>query len=348
MIRALRLRYELLDNGSIARVVMQMAQCLEYSPRRISFAIVHCEFLYTLCDKVHRNPSALLPVVISENVNSGALGREFLLLNWSIQHLQDAAGGEYAQRGVLSLLQIPDSRVTDAVVNHSALIERTVRMVDNGFQNAMLAIQSGAGGMDEVGSRRQRPDPAAFYAAMRFVDNLVRVADLCVAHQLLHLLDTVFLRKTMQQRLLKGSEAEQVGIMEMVRGLFEPDVVWREQGRHYRRLQQPQLISMLARMLVGLPSLTEPKPEASAAGRDIACRGAGGQREGADGGHRWGGSEGGAGMVLEALVSRIESVSEAESLEALQLLLVLVDLHDAAVMEQVDYGSNPKPPKSEP
>jgi hypothetical protein len=137
VIRALRLRYELLDNGSIARLVMQMAELLEYCPRRISFAIVHCEFLYTLCDKVHRNPSALLPVVISENVNSGALGREFLLLNWSIQHLQDAAGGEYAQRGVLSLLQIPDGRVTDAVVNHSALIERTVRMVDSGLSSSV-------------------------------------------------------------------------------------------------------------------------------------------------------------------------------------------------------------------
>lgn len=158
VIRALRLRYELLDNGSIARVVMQMAQRLEYSARRMAFAIVHCEFLYTLCDKVHRNPSALLPVVISENVNSGALGREFLLLNWSIQHLQDAAGGEYAQRGVLAILQIPDSRVTDTVVNHSALIERTVRMVDAGFMTAMHSIQRGEGGMDEVGSRRQRPD----------------------------------------------------------------------------------------------------------------------------------------------------------------------------------------------
>ena len=126
---------------------------------------------------------------------------------------QDAAGGEYAQRGVLALLQIPDSRVTDAVVNHSALIERTVRMVDNGFQSAMNAMQCGAGGMDEVGSRRQQPDPAAFYAAMRFCDHIVRVADLRVAHQLLHLLDNVFLRKTLQERLLKGSEAEQIGMV---------------------------------------------------------------------------------------------------------------------------------------
>jgi hypothetical protein len=352
VIRALRLRYELLDNGSIARVVMQMAQCLEYSPRRLSFAIVHCEFLYTLCDKVHRNPSALLPVVISENVNSGALGREFLLLNWSIQHLQvrgaaigsrrvaalanglayqqitmchsnewaacqDAAGGEYAQRGVLALLQIPDSRVTDAVVNHSALIERTVRMVDNGFQSAMNAMQCGAGGMDEVGSRRQQPDPAAFYAAMRFCDHLVRVADLRVAYQLLHLLDTVFLRQTLQQRLLKGSEAQQIGIMEMVRGLFEPEVVWPQQGRNFRRLQQPQLISVLARMLVGLPSLTECDHDSSPA----LTEGAGGRGE----------SE----IVLETLVSRVDSVSEVESCEALQLLLVLVDLHDTAVMDQL-------------
>lgn len=351
MIRALRLRYELLDNGSIARVVMRMAQCLEYSPRRLSFAIVHCEFLYTLCDKVHRNPSALLPVVISDGVNTGALGREFLLLNWSVQHLQvsdmgcgrgmilvidvqlcsrvsicnadrttsfqDAAGGEYAQRGVLALLQIPDSRVTHAVVNHSALIERTVRMVENGFQSAINVMQCGAGGMDEVGAKRQQPDPAAFYAAMRFCDHIVRVADLRVAHQLLHLLDNVFLRKTLQERLLKGSEAEQIGIMEMVRGLFEPEVVWPQHGRNFRRLQQPQLISMLARMLVGLPSLHEHTYWEHA---DTPLRG-----------------DHGSEIVLDTLVSRVDSVSDAEACEALQLLLVLVDLYDTAVMEQLVF-----------
>ena len=52
VIRALRLRYELLDNGSIARIVLKMAERLEYSAKRFQFAIVHCEFLYTLCDKV--------------------------------------------------------------------------------------------------------------------------------------------------------------------------------------------------------------------------------------------------------------------------------------------------------
>lgn len=83
-----RLRYELLDNGSIARLVIKMAERLEYSAKRLNFAIVHCEFLFTLCDKVHRNPSSLLPVMVSEEVNSSGLGKELLLLNWTVQHLQ--------------------------------------------------------------------------------------------------------------------------------------------------------------------------------------------------------------------------------------------------------------------
>eukprot|EP00286_Rhodomonas_abbreviata_P021965 CAMPEP_0181309708 /NCGR_PEP_ID=MMETSP1101-20121128/12162_1 /TAXON_ID=46948 /ORGANISM="Rhodomonas abbreviata, Strain Caron Lab Isolate" /LENGTH=271 /DNA_ID=CAMNT_0023416219 /DNA_START=221 /DNA_END=1033 /DNA_ORIENTATION=- len=131
VIRALRLRYELLDNGSVARVVMQMAERLEYSPMRPHFALTHCEFLYALCDKVQRNPGALLPVFMSKNVSTATLGHEFLLLNWSIQHIQDSAGGEYAQRGILSLVGISDGRVAEAAVAHSSLIERTVRVVDH-------------------------------------------------------------------------------------------------------------------------------------------------------------------------------------------------------------------------
>lgn len=72
--------------------------------------------------------------------------------------------------------------------------------------------------------------------------------------QLLQLLDSVFLRNTLEQRLIKGSEVEHVGVMELIRGLFETDPVAVQQGRYSRRLQQPQLISMVVRMLVGLPS----------------------------------------------------------------------------------------------
>ena len=72
--------------------------------------------------------------------------------------------------------------------------------------------------------------------------------------QLLQLLDSVFLRNTLEQRLIKGSEVEHVGVMELIRGLFETDPVAAQHGRYSRRLQQPQLISMVVRMLVGLPS----------------------------------------------------------------------------------------------
>jgi hypothetical protein len=81
-----------------------------------------------------------------------------------------------------------------------------------------------------------------------------QVADLHVSAQLLQLLDSVFLRNTLEQRLIKGSEVEHVGVMELIRGLFETDPVAVQQGRYSRRLQQPQLISMVVRMLVGLPS----------------------------------------------------------------------------------------------
>jgi hypothetical protein len=74
----------------------------------------------------------------------------------------------------------------------------------------MHTIECGEGGMDEVGSRRRRPDSAGFYAAMRFVDHMVKVADVRVSYQLLQLLDRVFLRKTLEQRLIKGSEVEHV------------------------------------------------------------------------------------------------------------------------------------------
>eukprot|EP00282_Hemiselmis_andersenii_P016395 CAMPEP_0114123072 /NCGR_PEP_ID=MMETSP0043_2-20121206/8029_1 /TAXON_ID=464988 /ORGANISM="Hemiselmis andersenii, Strain CCMP644" /LENGTH=333 /DNA_ID=CAMNT_0001215821 /DNA_START=223 /DNA_END=1220 /DNA_ORIENTATION=+ len=225
VIRALRLRYELLDNGSIARLVLLMAERLEYSAQRGQFALVHCEFLYTLCDKVHRNPASLLPVMLSEEINTAALGKELLLLNWTVQHLQDPAGAEYAQRGVLLLLRIGDERVTLAARDRSSLIERTVRMVDGGFKNAMHDIDTSEGAMDEVGAVRGRPDPAQFYASLRFVDHMVRVADPRIARALINKLDGQFVRSTLSQRLLRGSEVQHVAVMEMLRGLFEPDQV---------------------------------------------------------------------------------------------------------------------------
>lgn len=72
VIRALRLRYELLDNGSIARIVLKMAERLEYSAKRFQFAIVHCEFLYTLCDKV-------LPPPLSSSRTSSLSHSPFLV-----------------------------------------------------------------------------------------------------------------------------------------------------------------------------------------------------------------------------------------------------------------------------
>lgn len=209
VIRVLRLRYELLDTGSIARLVLQMAERLEYSAKRLHFAIVHCEFLFTLCDKVQRNPWSLLPVMVSEGVNQGGLGatsgQELLLLNWTVQHIQDTAGGEYAQRGVLLLLRISDERVTTAACHHSSLIERTVRMVDSGFQSGMREMDQ-TDALDEVGSVRRRPDTSQFYSAMRFVDHILRVAHPSISRQLLDKLDSQFMRQTLSHRLLKGSE----------------------------------------------------------------------------------------------------------------------------------------------
>mmetsp|Transcript_55925 Transcript_55925/g.131679 ORF Transcript_55925/g.131679 Transcript_55925/m.131679 type:complete len:686 (-) Transcript_55925:315-2372(-) len=309
VIRALRLRYELLDNGSVARLVMQMAERLEYSPMRAQYALTHCEFLYALCDKVQRNPAALLPVVVSKNVNTGGMGHEFLLLNWSIQHFQDPAGGEYAQRGILSLLQISDQRVTEAVCSHSGLIERTVRMVDLGFHSALREIDANQGAMDEVGSKRNKPDPAPFYAAMRFVDNVVKVAEGKVAAQLLEVLDANFLRQTLRKRLMVGSEVQHVGVMEIVRGLFEPDPLLMSQNppRNGRRLQQPQLISLIAKVLVGVPS---------------SARGDGSPTP----------TEGEGGGLLSTLIERVDSMNDEESVAALHLFASLVDIHDEKVM----------------
>jgi hypothetical protein len=92
--------------------------------------------------------------------------------------------------------------------------------------------------------------------------------------------------------------------MEMIRGLLEPDPVWQQQGRNHRRLQQPQLISMLARMLVGLPSLT--------ASTDGIAETTALLREVSDAESRRVG-------VLETLICRIDSMSESESCEALQV-----------------------------
>eukprot|EP00960_Hanusia_phi_P019381 572139-Hanusia_phi.AAC.2 len=306
-----------------------MAQELEYSPQRQAFALVHCELLYTLCDKVYRNPASLLPVVVNENVNTGGLGCEFLLLNWSIQHLQDAAGGEYAQRGILALLSVPDHRVTNAIVNHSALIERAVRMVDMGFQSAMKTIDSLApGSMDEVGSRRKRPDPTPFYASLRFVDHVIKVADIQVANRLLDILDANFLRQTMQQRLIKGSEVQHVGVMELLRGLFEPDPMWIKQGRYGRRLQQPQLIGMIAHSILDVSSprrlssvedtenanLRATEPDV----RPCTC------------------------SLLQILVDRIDSMNEEESCAALELFLSLLELNDFWIIDALTGISKDK------
>lgn len=43
-----------------------------------------------MASQVHRNPSSLLPVIVSEEVNTSGLGKELLLLNWTVQHLQVA------------------------------------------------------------------------------------------------------------------------------------------------------------------------------------------------------------------------------------------------------------------
>ena len=102
------------------------------------------------------------------------------------------------------------------------------------------------------------------------------------------------------------------GIMEMIRGLFEPDPVWQQQGRNHRRLQQPQLISMLARMLVGLPSLTEGMLQGKAETARL-------MRKASDAG----GAGRGVG-VLETLICRIDSMSESESCEALQVSLLFM------------------------
>jgi tRNA G46 methylase TrmB len=97
--------------------------------------------------------------------------------------------------------------------------------------------------------------------------------------------------------------------MEMIRGLFEPDPVWQQQGRNHRRLQQPQLISMLARMLVGLPSLTD-STESNAEAQQKSSAPL--LREVSDAGSSRVG-------VLETLICRIDSMSESESCEALQV-----------------------------
>jgi hypothetical protein len=78
--------------------------------------------------------------------------------------------------------------------------------VDSGFQSGMRDVLLSEANMDEVGAVRGRPDPAQFYSAMRFVDNIVKVADTRITQQLLDKLDAQFMRQTLAQRLLKGSE----------------------------------------------------------------------------------------------------------------------------------------------
>lgn len=64
--------------------------------------------------------------------------------------------------------------------------------------------------MDEVGAVRGRPDPTQFYAALRFVDHVVRVADIRIARLLIGKLDRQFMRQTVSKRMLRGSEVQHV------------------------------------------------------------------------------------------------------------------------------------------
>jgi hypothetical protein len=58
----------------------RMAERLEYSAKRLHFAIVHCEFLFTLCDKVlcgacvsSANTSAVLVCQVSTPLQSSSM-----------------------------------------------------------------------------------------------------------------------------------------------------------------------------------------------------------------------------------------------------------------------------------
>ena len=90
--------------------------------------------------------------------------------------------------------------------------------------------------------------------------------------------------------------------MEMMRGLFEADAVSVAQGTFTRRIQQPQLASMLTRFICGLPAV-----------------------EGGDDGDDW---EDQDCEVTETLVERMRSINEDESVAALQLFSVVVEMHD--------------------
>jgi len=132
---------------------------------------------------------------------------------------------------------------------------------------------------------------------MRFVDKVVEVADVKISAQLLDILEAHFMHQTLKKRLLVGSEVQHVGVMEVVRGLFEPDPNWMGQGRMGRRLQQPQLVSLIASVIVD----SSPGSEET-------------------------------GGILKTLIERIDSMSDEESVTVLQLFLTLLELHDKEVV----------------
>jgi hypothetical protein len=135
-VRLLRLRYELVENGSVARVVLRIAWRVERAPLRPPCAAAHCELLAAIADKLLRSPLALLPVALdvgrapsggadadADAAASGSLspsaaasaeeGDELPPLTWCVLHTDDLEGGAHAQRGILLLLQVRPARPAD-------------------------------------------------------------------------------------------------------------------------------------------------------------------------------------------------------------------------------------------
>jgi hypothetical protein len=133
-VRLLRLRYELVENGSVARVVLRIAWRVERAPLRPPCAAAHCELLAAIADKLLRSPLALLPVALDVGrapsggadaaaAAAGSLspsaaasaeeGDELPPLTWCVLHTDDLEGGAHAQRGILLLLQVRPARPAD-------------------------------------------------------------------------------------------------------------------------------------------------------------------------------------------------------------------------------------------
>ena len=56
VVRLLRLRYELLDTGSVAHTVLRIAWHVQRAPLRPACAAAHCEMLAALCEKARLPP----------------------------------------------------------------------------------------------------------------------------------------------------------------------------------------------------------------------------------------------------------------------------------------------------